>query len=128
MTLIVICSGLGFLSRGNIIWQLTISYSETGDFEGRRYLYRVAVTSDHFNSQFFTNQKHRTARDSLLRTISLLCSQISKFSKMKCCSLNLKIKFQEYSISWMWDGVYLSVTSHQVSSKRLLLFSSAFQS
>lgn len=88
------CFGSGFLSRRIIIWQLTTSYSETGDFEERRYLYRVAVTSDHFNSQFFTNQKLRIARDSLLRTISLLCSQMSKFTKMKSCFLNLKKKFR----------------------------------
>lgn len=89
----LLCFGLGFLSRGTIIWQLTISYSETGDFEERRYLYRVAVTSNHFNSQFFTNQKLITARDSLLRTISLSCSQTSKFTEMNCCFLNLNKKF-----------------------------------
>lgn len=104
--LTVTCFGSGFLSRRIIIWQLTTSYSETGDFEERRYLYRVAVTSDHFNSQFFTNQKLRIARDSLLRegNFPVMQSDVKIHQNEELLSQSKK-KIQEHSILWMWDSV-----------------------
>lgn len=38
---------------------------------------------------------------------------MTKLSKLKCVYLNLKINFQEHSISWRQENVYLSVAFHR---------------